>query len=685
MLRDAAAKRPGVLTKVGMGTYVDPRLEGGRMNEAARPDIVRVVEFGGEEWLHFTNFHPRVGIVRGTTADENGNISMEHEGAYLGNVEVALAARNAGGIVIAQVKRITARGSIHPQRVVVPSTLVDYVVVDPKQKQATEIDYDPALSGEVRRPEQLFDPVPFGPDKVIARRAAMELCAGDAVNLGFGISPLVPYILIEEGQGDAVTWAIEQGPVGGVPAPGFPFGCAYNAEAILPSLLPVHVFPGRRLRRGLLSFLEVGADGSVNVSKLGLRPHVTAGCGGFIDITARGSKLVFSGYFRAAGIELAIDGRQAAHRARGQIPQVRPGGRAGHVQRPPGAGAGAEVLYVTERCVVELRPEGLTVVEVAPGCRRRARRPAPGRLPAARRARPAARWIRASSTPRRCDSCCRRAGGTARDAVRGHAMSDPEPGTLLRLEREGARRAPGARPAREAQCAHARHGRRVSMRSAPARGRPRGARGAAALDVEPRAFCAGADVHEWSALGAEGMWRRWIAEGHRVFARLAALPMPTIAAIDGMAFGGGLELALSCDLRIAATAARFALPEVKIGIVPGWGGPARLAALVGTSRAKQMALTGTPIDADTALHWGLANEVVASDALHARALGARRGIAAGPALPVQVTKQLVDAAAGGAPPAMLDALAAGFICGTDDLAEGVAAFREKRPPRFNKR
>lgn len=200
-----------------------------------------------------------------------------------------------------------------------------------------------------------------------------------------------------------------------------------------------------------------------------------------------------------------------------------------------------------------------------------------------------------------------------------------------------------------------------------------------------RAFCAGADVHEWSALGAEGMWRRWIAEGHRVFARLAALPMPTLASIQGMAYGGGLELALACDLRVASRAARFALPEVKIGIVPGWAGPARLGALVGTARAKQMALTGAPIAAEVALAWGVVNEVVDADALAARTEAWAAELAAGPRLAVQVTKQLIDGAAAGAPPALLEALAAGFISGSDDLAEGVAAFREKRAPKFNRR
>ncbi len=367
MLRDVAARRAGVLTKVGLGTFVDPRLEGGRMNAAARPDIVRVVEFGGEEWLHVPNIAPDVGILRGTTADEDGNVSMEQEGAYLGAVDVALAARNCGGVVIAQVKRIAARGSLAPQRVVVPSTLVDFVVVDPQQRQATGVDYDPALSGEARRPDTAFEPVPFGPDKVIARRAAMELCAGDAVNLGFGISPLIPYILLEENLGTAVTWAIEQGPVGGVPAAGFPFGCAYNAQAILSSPQQFTYFQAGGFDAAMLSFLEVGPDGSVNVSSLKLRPHVTAGCGGFVDITARARKMVFSGYFRAGGIELDVrDGsmrivREGRHaKFVPSIEQVTFNGAMALAQ-------GRRAIYVTERCVLELRPAGLTVIEVAPG------------------------------------------------------------------------------------------------------------------------------------------------------------------------------------------------------------------------------------------------------------------------------------------------------------------------------
>lgn len=369
MARDAAAKRPGVLTKVGLDTFVDPRLDGGKMNAAAakRGEVVQVVEFAGETWLHFPNHFPQVAIIRGTTADERGNISMEQEGAVLGMVDLALAARNSGGIVICQVKRTTAAGAIPAHKVHIPSTLVDYVVVDPDQVQATEILYDPAISGEVRRPISSFKPEPFSVDKVIARRAAMELMDDGAVNLGFGISALVPQILIEEGQAEAVTWVIEQGAVGGIPLTGFAFGCAANAQAIFPTPQQFTYFQGGGFDCSLLSFLEVDAFGSVNVSRLPSRPYLTAGCGGFVDITTRARKIVFSGYFTAGGLQVATEDGGLRIRQDGKISKFVP--EVGHVTFS-GRNAverGQDITYVTERCVLKLRREGLTVVEIAPG------------------------------------------------------------------------------------------------------------------------------------------------------------------------------------------------------------------------------------------------------------------------------------------------------------------------------
>ena len=199
MLRDSAAKRAGVLTQSGLDTFVDPRREGGKMNRAAKADIVKLVELDGQEWLHLPNIPPDVAIIRGTTADARGNIAMEHEAAPLGVIDLALAARNNGGLVIAQVKRLVEAGAIPTREVHVPCSLVDVVVVDPEQMQATETPYDPALSGELRIDVATLDGVPFGPEKIMARRAAMELADGDVAALGFGVSALVPRILIEEG------------------------------------------------------------------------------------------------------------------------------------------------------------------------------------------------------------------------------------------------------------------------------------------------------------------------------------------------------------------------------------------------------------------------------------------------------------------------------------------------------
>lgn len=367
MHRDAAAKRPGVLTQVGLGTFVDPAQQGGAMNAAAAAKpVVRREHFDGKDWLYFPAVIPQVAILRATTADERGNLTYEHEGALLGGLDQALAARNNGGIVIAQVKRVVTHGSLRPHDVRVPGNLVDYVVVDGAQWQTTQTVYDPAISGEIAQPLSSFEFQAWGPEKVIARRAAMALAHGQSVNLGFGISANVPRILLEEGLHGEVTWAIEQGAVGGMPLLGFAFGCSSNADAIVPSPNQFTYFQGGGFDVTLLSFLQVDGSGSVNVSKLGAKPYLTAGCGGFVDITAHARRIVFSGFF-TAGAQLQVgDGRLTILKEGKTRKFVQ---NAEHItfSGVVGRERGQCVTYVTERCVIDLEQHGLVVKEIAPG------------------------------------------------------------------------------------------------------------------------------------------------------------------------------------------------------------------------------------------------------------------------------------------------------------------------------
>jgi propionate CoA-transferase len=367
MHREAAAKRPGVITKVGLDTFVDPDRQGCAMNaRAAAAPVVRKIAFADDTWLFFPTIVPTVAIVRATTADERGNLSYEHEGGYLGPLDQALAVRNNGGLVIAQVKRLAKSGSLKPLHVHVPGVLVDVIVVAPDQKQTTRTEYDPAISGEVFRPLDSFALTEFGIQKVIARRVAQELRYGDAVNIGFGISANVPRIFIEEGRHGDVTWVIEQGAVGGVPLLDFEFGCSSNAEAMVPSPYQFTYFQGGGFDASLLSFLQIDREGSVNVSKLGVRPHVTAGAGGFVDITARAPKIVFSGFFTAGAALEVKDGAVVIARE-GKVKKV-----VDAVEHVSFAGRravaqGQDVIYVTERCVMKLTRDGMAVTEIAPG------------------------------------------------------------------------------------------------------------------------------------------------------------------------------------------------------------------------------------------------------------------------------------------------------------------------------
>ena len=244
--------------------------------------------------------------------------------------------------------------------------LIDYIVEVPDQWQCTQTPYDPAISGEVTRPLSQLETMPFGVSKMIARRVAQELKAGWAVNLGFGISANVPRILLEEGKHGAVTWMIEQGAVGGIPLLDFQFGCSANAEAIVPSPHQFTYFQAGGFDAALLSFLQIDASGSVNVHRLGVRPHVTAGCGGFVDITARARKIVYSGFFNAgakldiAGEKLVIASEGKVKKLVSEVEQVTFSGRRGVAQ-------GQDVTYITERCVMKLTPAGMVVTEIAPG------------------------------------------------------------------------------------------------------------------------------------------------------------------------------------------------------------------------------------------------------------------------------------------------------------------------------
>ncbi|VAW22893.1 Acyl-CoA:acetate CoA-transferase, alpha subunit / Acyl-CoA:acetate CoA-transferase, beta subunit [hydrothermal vent metagenome] len=367
MHRDVAARRPGVLTKIGLDTFVDPQLDGCAMNKSAAANpIVARYQMAGETWLHFFNIVPDVAIIRATSADERGNLTYEHEGALLGGLEQAIAVRNHGGLVIAQVKQVTASGSLRPHNVRVPGNLVDLVVVDPDQKQTTQTDYDPAISGEIMRPWDSFTIPELSVEKIIARRAAMELSAGQTANLGFGISALVPRILLEEGRQKAVTWAIEQGAVGGMPLTGFAFGCSSNADGFVPSPQQFTYFQGGGFDVTLLSFLEVDVEGNVNVSKLAKKPYLTAGCGGFVDIVAHAKKIVFVGFFEAgAKIEIQEDGLNIA--APGKFTKMVEAVEHVTFSGPRARKTGQDVIYITERCVMRVDEQGLVAHEIMPG------------------------------------------------------------------------------------------------------------------------------------------------------------------------------------------------------------------------------------------------------------------------------------------------------------------------------
>ncbi len=364
--RDIAAGKPGTLSKVGLGTFVDPRIEGGKVNAAAAEDIVELVTLGGEETLFFKAFPIHVALIRGTTADPDGNVTMEKESLRLEQLALALAARNSGGVVLCQVERIAESGSLDARRVRIPGIFVDSVVVAAPEHhmQNYGTQYNPALSGEVRVPLEALPALPLDAKKVIARRAALELLPNSIVNLGIGLPEGIGAVANEEKIQDLITLTVDPGVIGGVPLGGLDFGAAVNFSAAIEHPSQFDFIDGGGLDSAFLGFAECDRLGNVNASRFGDR---VSGCGGFINISQNSKKVVFVGTFSSGGLEVEVGDGAIAILKEGRYGKFVEDVGQITFSGPRATAADKVVYYVTERCVFSLTAEGLELIEVAPG------------------------------------------------------------------------------------------------------------------------------------------------------------------------------------------------------------------------------------------------------------------------------------------------------------------------------
>ena len=366
MYRDIAAGKPGTISRVGLGTFVDPRLEGGKINARTKDDIVRLLEIDGQEWLFHRGFPLQIALLRGTTGDPNGNVTAEREALDLDNLAMAMAVKNSGGVVIVQVERIARSGSLNPRQVLIPGAFVDCVVVAEAEyhRQTYATRYNPAYSAETFVPLDSVTPMSLDERKVIARRCALELRAGAIVNLGIGMPEGVGAVAAEELISDLFTLTAEPGVIGGVPASGLDFGAAVNTDAIIHQNQQFDFYDGGGLDIAVLGMAEVDNNGNVNVSRFGTK---LAGAGGFINISQNARKVIFAGTFTASGLDLRIEGGKLHIEQEGRARKF--GDRVQQVTFSGEVAAKADkaVLYITERCVFRLTHDGLELTEVAPG------------------------------------------------------------------------------------------------------------------------------------------------------------------------------------------------------------------------------------------------------------------------------------------------------------------------------
>lgn len=368
LYRAIAAKKPGDITKVGLKTYIDPRLEGGRLNSCTTENLVQLIQINGEEWLLYPSLPIQMALIRGTTADEHGNISMEEEASFSEGLAIAQAAKASGGKVIVQVKYLARAGSLDAQLVKIPGILVDAIVVSkqPEQyhRQTGGTFFSAVFAGHVKIPLSAWPALPLDEKKVIARRAARELTPHAIVNLGIGLPEFVAAIAAEEKAGDQLILSIEAGQTGGIPASGMNFGAVTNPWAMIDQGAQFDFYDGGNLDMTFLGLAQASQGGDVNVSKFGSK---IAGCGGFINITQNTRKVIFCGRFTA--------GKFKAEIGNGKITILQEGGSKKFIKQVEqitfsGAQAiatGQQVVFITERAVFALRKEGLVLTEIAPG------------------------------------------------------------------------------------------------------------------------------------------------------------------------------------------------------------------------------------------------------------------------------------------------------------------------------
>ncbi|MEI2383580.1 CoA-transferase [Breoghania sp. JC706] len=366
MIRDSAAGKPGTLTHVGLGTFVDPRIEGGKINSVTREDLVSVVKIAGEEYLFYNRIDANVALLRGTTADTHGNITMEDECLILENLAAAQLVTNMGGKVIVQVKRVVEHGELDPQKVRIPGILVDAVVIadgEDHMQTFSEL-YNPAYCGRGKRSFKAPIARKLDARKIIARRAALELREGAVLNYGIGVPEGIAEVTDEEGVTSRMIATVEPGAVGGTPAGGLSFGASAFPDAIITQDQMFDFYDGGGVDLAFLGLAEADEKGNINVSRFG--PKI-AGCGGFINITQNAKEVFFCGTFTAAGLKLEIGGGKLAIIQEGKIRKF-----LSCVQQITFSGdrarqTGKPVIYITERAVFRLAETGLELIEIAPG------------------------------------------------------------------------------------------------------------------------------------------------------------------------------------------------------------------------------------------------------------------------------------------------------------------------------